>query len=335
MPAFLFSLSIPMVLASAVQAQTATQPAAPAATAAKPPVQAAPAPAAGQAPANEAPVTTIVVQSNETDLLFTVTDKKGHFITGLKQQDFGLLDDKKNPLEVIAFRQQSNLPLRIGIMLDTSSSVRTRFEFEQQSAVEFLMQTLRPATDRAFVEGFDVQQDVEQKFTNNIDLLNQGIHRLRPGGGTALYDSLYITCRDQMLDVKDPGGVRKAIVLVSDGEDNYSRVLESDSIKMCQRADTIVYTISTNISAEKNKGDDVLHAIANATGGRDYYPTRLEDIAGYFTNIQEELRSQYLLVYRPADFKNDGSFRTIYLHAKDSRYNAHSKTGYFSPAPPK
>lgn len=276
----------------------------------------------------EAP--TIKVQANEVDLVFTVTDKKGHFITGLNQSSFGLLDDGRPPEAVLHFYQQTNLPLRVGIMLDTSSSIRGRFAFEQDSAIAFLLQVLH-RNDRAFVEGFDVQVDVPQGFTNNIDLLTQGIRKLRPGGGTALFDAIYATCKDQMLTLREVGAVRKAIILVSDGDDNYSHALESDAIKECQRAETIVYAISTNVSPSKDKGDDVLKAISDATGGRAFYPTRIEDVAGGFTSIQEELRSQYLLEYRPANFKQDGAFRTIYLQANDPKYMVRAHTGYFAP----
>jgi VWFA-related protein len=136
-----------------------------------------------------------------------------------------------------------------------------------------------------------------------------------------------------MLTLKEPGAVRKALILVSDGDDNYSHALESDAIKECQRAETIVYAISTNVSPSKDKGDDVLQAIADATGGRAFYPTRIEDVGTSFVSIQEELRSQYLLEYRPANFKQDGAFRTIYLHANDPKYKVRVHTGYFAPKP--
>ena len=218
-------------------------------------------------------------------------------------------------------------------MLDTSSSIRQRFQFEQDSAIEFLLQVLH-LNDRAFVEGFDIQTDVAQGFTNNVDLLNQGIRKLRPGGGTALFDALYKTCKDQMLTLRESGSVRRALILVSDGDDNYSRVQESDAIKMCQRAQTIVYAISTNVSPSKDKGDDILRAISEATGGQAFYPIRIEDVATGFHNIEEELRSQYLLVYRPTDLKQDGAFRTIYLQALDPRFRVRAQKGYFAPRPP-
>jgi VWFA-related protein len=277
-------------------------------------------------------VPTIKVQANEVNLIFTVTDKKGRFVPNLKQDNFGLLDDGRPPVRVSRFSLASNLPLRVGIMLDTSSSIRQRFQFEQDSAVEFLLQVLH-LNDRAFIEGFDIQTDVPQGFTNNIDLLTQGIHKLRPGGGTALFDALYKTCHDQMLTLRDTVAVRRALVLVSDGDDNYSRALQSDAIKECQRAETIVYAISTNVSPSKDKGDEVLNQIATATGGQAFYPVRIEDVTTGFHNIEEELRSQYSLIYTPAGFKNDGSFRTIYLQAHDPRYQVRAKKGYFAPRP--
>ncbi len=282
-------------------------------------------------PPSQAP--TIRVFTREVNLVFTVTDSKGRFITNLQQQNFGLLDDQRPPERVVHFRQETNLPLRVGLMLDTSNSIRSRFEFEQQSAIDFLLQILRPA-DRAFVEGFDVQTDISQDYTNRIDLLDTGIHKLRPGGGTSLFDSLYKTCRDQMLTLKDDQPVRRALVLVSDGDDDYSRAHEADAIKMCQRAETIIYTISTNVGPSKDKGDDVLQQIADATGGRAFFPTRMEEMAIGFTNIEQELRSQYSLEYVPADFKQDGSFRTIYLVSLDQRYQVHARKGYFAPRAP-
>jgi VWFA-related protein len=295
-------------------------------------------PAQSQQPANpdnsspDLSAPTIKVQVQEVNLIFTVTDKKGRFITGLQRQNFGLLDDGRPPVAVLRFTQQTNLPLRVGILLDTSSSIRQRFQFEQDSAIEFLLQILH-RNDRAFIEGFDIETDIAQSFTNNIDLLNQGIRKLRPGGGTALYDALYKTCKDQMLTLQEDGAVRRALIVVSDGDDNYSRVQQSDAIKMCQRAETIVYTISTNVSPSKDKGDEVLRVISEATGGTPFFPIKIEDVAIGFRNIQEELRSQYSLVYRPAEFKQDGSFRTIYLKALDPRYYVRASKGYFAPRP--
>jgi VWFA-related protein len=320
-----------------VQTVQPTQTVAPAPGQTAPPPSSQTAPAASQQPAPATPPGQVYtlpgLETNEVNLIFTVTDKHGHFITGLQQQNFGLLDDGRPPLSVLQFTQQTNLPLRVGVLLDTSSSIRQRFQFEQDSAIEFFLQVLH-LNDRAFVEGFDVQTDLAQDYTNNVDLLNQGIRKLRPGGGTALFDAVYKTCRDQMLTLRDQGTLRRALILVSDGDDNYSRSEESDAIKMCQRAQTIVYSISTNVSPSKDRGDEVLKQISKATGGQAFFPIRIEDVALGFRSIEEELRSQYSLVYRPANFKNDGSFRTIYLHAIDPRFQVRAEEGYFAPHPP-
>jgi VWFA-related protein len=274
----------------------------------------------------------IVTSVNEVNLIFTVTDKHGNFIPNLKQSDFALLDDQKAPARVSSFTQQTNLPLRVGIVIDASTSIRSRFQFEQQAATEFLLQAIKSRSDRAFVMGFDSTPDVTQDWTNNLDGLQTGVTKLRPGGGTALYDAVYTACRDKLLDIsRGQEPVRRAMVLVSDGNDNQSRAYVDDAIKMCQRAETIIYAISTNWTPSRGKGDDVLQKMAAATGGRAFFPPSVEEMSLGFNSIEEELRSQYALTYTPADFKADGAFRTIYLFANDRRYQVRTRQGYFAP----
>lgn len=274
---------------------------------------------------------TIPVSVNEVYLVFAVTDKHGHFIRDLKQSDFALLDDHKAPAQVYSFTQQTNLPLRVGILIDTSTSIRQRFQFEQQAATSFLLQILRPSSDKAFVEGFDVTPDYRQDWTNNLDSLTAGIEALRSGGGTALYDAVYSACRDKMLSARGQEPVRKAIVLVSDGDDNQSHAYLEDAIKECQRAETNIYAISTNVSPSRDKGDDILQKMAIATGGKAFFPVSLDDMPNDFSQISDELRSQYALVYKPADFRADGAFRPIYLFCLDRRYTVRVREGYFAP----
>ena len=273
----------------------------------------------------------IVTSVNEVNLIFTVTDRHGNFIPNLKQSDFALLDDQKAPARISSFAQQTNLPLRVGILIDASTSIRQRFQFEQQAATEFLLQVVRSKQDRAFVMGFDSTPSVTQDWTNNLDALQSGVSKLRPGGGTALFDAVYTGCRDKLLDAPRQEPVRRAMVLVSDGNDNQSRAYIDDAIKMCQRAETIVYAISTNWTPNRGKGDDILQKIAEATGGRAFFPPSIDEISSGFSSISEELRSQYALTYTPADFRADGAFRTIYLFANDRRYQVRARKGYFSP----
>ncbi len=323
----LFAAAFPVV---SLQAQ---QPAAPPAAPSAQPAQAPDA----QQPAQDSteqngPVIRLGV--NEVNLIFTVTDKHGHYIPNLKLSDFALLDDQKAPERVNSFHQQINLPLRVGIVIDASTSIRSRFQFEQQSATEFLLETLKSKKDRAFVMGFDVTPTVEQDWTDNLDALETGINRLRPGGGTAMFDAVYTACRDKLLDAsRGQEPVRKAMILISDGDDNQSRVHADEAIKMCQRAETIIYAISTNWTPSRGKGDKILSDMAEATGGEVFFPPSVEEMSTSFKSIEEELRSQYALNYTPADFRDDGAFRTIYLYCTDRRYQVRAKKGYFAPRP--
>jgi len=325
----------PLTITHAQQAPAASP--SPAQTAPAPQQPAAP-PSSGaqQAPssadqADEASGPTLRLGVNEVNLIFTVTDKRGRYIPDLKQSDFALLDDQKAPERVNSFRQQINLPLRVGIVIDASTSIRTRFQFEQQSATEFLIETLKPRSDRGFVMGFDVTPTVMTDWTNNLDALETGIQRLRPGGGTALFDAVYTACRDKLLSERGQEPVRKAMVLISDGDDNQSRVRPDEAMKMCQRAETIIYAISTNWTPSRGKGDQVLEQMSTATGGRTFFPPSVEEMANSFHEIQAELRSQYSLIYTPADFKANGAFRPIYLYCNDRRYQVRARTGYFAP----
>ena len=295
-----------------------------------------PAPATDeQPPADEGtdPVATIRARTNEVNVVFVVTDKHGKRITDLKQKDFSVVDDNKPPAEIRSFHAEANLPLQVGLLVDASNSVRDRFKFEQESAIEFLNQTVRPRYDRAFVVGFDATPEVTQDFTDSTELLAHGVRELRPGGGTAMYDALYFACRDKLLKAPKATTVRRAIILLSDGDDNLSHVSREEAIEMAQRAEAIVYTISTNVSGTKGPGDKVLERIADATGGKAFFPFQIRDVANVFAEIQDELRSQYAISYKPADFKMDGRYRTIEIVANDRKnFKVRARRGYYAPA---
>ena len=283
-------------------------------------------------PAND-PLTTIRIEPNEVNVVFTVTDKHGHRVTDLKKGDFSVVDDNKAPDEIRSFSAETNLPLQVGLLIDASNSVRDRFKFEQESAIEFLNQTIRPRYDRAFVIGFDVTPEVTQDFTDNTELLAHGVHELRPGGGTALYDAIYYACRDKLLKAPKNTPIRRAIILLSDGEDNQSHVTREEAIEMAQRAEAIIYAISTNVSGTKGPGDKVLDRIADATGGKAFFPFQIREVADAFAAIQDELRSQYAISYKPADFKHDGHYRTIEIVANDKKtFRVRARRGYYAPA---
>jgi VWFA-related protein len=295
-----------------------------------------PPPAAAQTPAppdnseSDEAVTTLRKTVNEVHVVFTVTDRHGRYIKDLKSNDFRVIDDQL-PTELHSFYNETDLPLQVGLLVDASNSVRDRFKFEQEAAIEFLNSIIRPRYDEAFVVGFDATPEVTQDFTDSTESLSNGVRMLRAGGGTAMYDALYFACRDKLLKHEQSKPVRRAIILLSDGEDNLSHVTREESIEMALRADTIVYTISTNISGMKGKGDKTLERIAEATGGRAFFPFQMRDVSDSFLSIQEELRSQYALAYKPANFTPDGRYRTIEILAQDRNLKVRAKKGYYSP----
>ena len=272
------------------------------------------------------------ITGNEVNVVFTVTDKHGKQITELKQSDFQVLDDNRPVEQIRSFRSETNLPLQVGLLIDASNSVRDRFKFEQESAIEFLNQTIRLRYDHAFVVGFDATPEVTQDFTDNTEALAHGVRELRPGGGTAMFDAIYFACRDKLLKTPRDTPSRRAIILLSDGEDNLSHVTREEAIEMAQRAEAIVYAISTNVSGTKGAGDRVLERISDATGGRAFFPFQIRDVTNAFAEIQDELRSQYAVSYKPADFKLDGHFRTIEIVANDRKnFKVRARRGYYAP----
>ena len=276
-------------------------------------------------------LTTIVKQVDEVNVVFTVTDKRGKFVNDLKKDDFQVIDDNKPAQSIRSFRSETNLPLRVGLLVDASNSIRDRFKFEQEAAIEFLNQIIRQQ-DQAFVLGFDTTPEVTQNFTNNTEALSRGVRMLRPGGGTAMYDAIYYACRDEIMG-KDKSNIetRRAIILLSDGEDNQSRVSREEAVEMAQKAEVIIYTISTNSSGMKLKGDKVLEHFAEETGGRAFFPFKVQDVSDAFSQIQDELRSQYAVSYKPADLQPNGKYHAVQILADNKKYKVRSRKGYYAP----
>ena len=274
---------------------------------------------------------TIRVRAPEVNVVFTVTDRKGRYIKDLKRDEVRVLDNRAPVKDLRGFMAESNLPLRVGLLIDASSSIRDKFKFEQEAAIEFLNSIIRPKQDKAFVLSFDSSPLVEQTMTNDIGALSSGVHQIRPGGGTALYDAVYFSSRDILMKQKDSTTVRRAIILLSDGDDNQSRVTREEAVEIAQRAEVIIYTISTDYSNTFGKGEKVLERLADATGGRAFHPYKLDDVSNAFTDIQDELRSQYTLAYRPNNMIADGSYRSIDIEVPGKKYKVRARKGYFAP----
>jgi VWFA-related protein len=274
---------------------------------------------------------TLHARVNEVNVLFIATDKHGKFVRDLNQSDFSILDDHKPPQAILNFRRETDLPLHLGLLVDVSGSVDSRFDFEQEAATSFLQHTLRAGFDKAFVLGFNSHSQLVQDFTDSVPLLSASVHKLHDGGGTALYDAVYRACKEKFLKDRPERPVRKAIIIVSDGEDNQSEFSKAQAIEMAQRAEVIIYAISTDDSGLVMRGDKVLEQLAEATGGRAFFPFKMKDITHSYAAIEDELRSQYVVSYKPADFDADGRYRSIEISSLKKDLQVRARKGYFAP----
>jgi Ca-activated chloride channel homolog len=275
--------------------------------------------------------TSIKVDVNRVNVLFSVTDKKGRFITDLGKDDF-LVTENKKPQVIQEFTAETDLPLRIAILIDTSNSIRDRFKFEQEAAVEFINSVIRPKEDKAMVVSFDTSAELVSDLIDDPEKLAKSIRNLRPGGGTALYDAIYFACRDRLLQDQPRHKFRRAVIIVTDGDDNQSRFTRDQALEMAQKADAVVYAISTNISKIEGDGDKVLKYLTTETGGQAFFPFKVQDLAQDFENIANELRRQYNIFYRPEPLKADGLFHTINLKVNGRKdVVVRARKGYYAP----
>ena len=273
----------------------------------------------------------ITLDVTRVNMLFTVSDKKGRFVTDLAKTDFEIQEAKKlqTPL---AFTSESNLPLRIGILIDTSNSIRDRFRFQQEAATDFVNTVIRTGQDKGMVVSFDSTAELVSDLTDSAEQLGKAIRNLRPGGGTALYDAIYFACKEKLMGEEAEDKYRRAIVILTDGEDNDSRVSREQALEMAHKADVVVYAISTNISRIPTDGDKVLRYFAEETGGLAFFPFKSQDLAQSFENIANELRHQYVVVYRPEPLKADGLFHPVDIRVKGRKdLVVRARRGYYAP----
>ncbi len=277
-------------------------------------------------------IETIRTSVDEVNLIFTATDKKGRFKRDLTPTDVAVYDDGKPPAAVRSFRSETDLPLRVGLVLDVSGSITDRFTFEQEAAITFFNQILRRKTDQAFVLAFDAVPTLTQDFTDDPALLAQGVKKLTPGGGSAVYDAVYVAVSKKLMHAEADRSVRRIVILISDGEDNQSRLTAPELVEAARRAEVTIYAISTNTSGLVLRGDKVMQKLAEETGGRVFFPNKIDDVVRAFNTIKEELRSQYALAYEPADFTADGRYRRIEIRPlTDKNVIIRARKGYFAP----
>jgi VWFA-related protein len=275
--------------------------------------------------------TRIILDVTRVNMLFTVTDKKGRFVTDLTKDDFQVFENKK-PQTIAEFTAETDLPLRLGILIDTSNSIRERFKFEQEAAVSFIRSVVHRGHDKALVVSFDTSTELVTDLVDDTEQLEAGIRKLRPGGGTAMYDAIYFACRDKLSKDQPRHKFRRAIVLVSDGDDNQSQVTRDQALEMAQKADVVIYAISTNIMRLETDGDKVLKYLTSETGGQAFFPFKVEDLDQSFENIANELRHQYNVFYRPEPLNADGRYHTVDLKVKGRKeLVVRCRKGYYAP----
>jgi Ca-activated chloride channel family protein len=310
-----------------------------------------PAPASSQSqtqpspPATQQQVPTIRSTVSLVHLVATATDRRHNFVTDLEKGDFKILEDGV-PQEIKLFGRETDLPLRIGLLLDTSNSIRPRLEFEQDAAIDFLTSVIRRNKDMAFLMTFDNEPEVIQDYTGDLSLLTGAIRKQRAGGGTALHDAIY-RAAEKLTNPPLPKGpsqeVRRVMVVISDGDDNLSDHALSDAVELAIRAEASIYSVSTNTdwlatSGDMPRkmhlapGDKVLQKFAEESGGRVFYPYKVEDLAESFVDIGAELRSQYFIAYSPTDAHVNGKYRRIEVDTTRKGLTVRTRKGYYATA---
>jgi VWFA-related protein len=271
----------------------------------------------------------IRAEVTRVNMLFTVTDKRGRFITDLGRNDFQVFENKK-PQEILEFTAETDLPLRLAIMIDTSNSIRDRFHFQQEAAMNFINSVMRDK-DKGIVVGFDTSAELAADLTNDTHVLENAVRRLRPGGGTALYDAIFFACKDKLMLDQPLYKFRRAMVILSDGEDNDSHYSRDQALEMAQRSDTVIYSISTNITHIETEGDKVMRYFADQTGGASFFPFEAKDLNQSFENVANELRHQYNLFYRPEPLHNDGKYHEVAIKVKGRKdLLVRARKGYYA-----
>jgi Ca-activated chloride channel homolog len=297
----------------------------------------------GQAPAPKTPTDpqtqaktsdqTYRVSVDLVNVLCSVFDKNTNsFVTNLTREDFKLYENNKAQ-EIQNFVRETNLPLTIAMLMDTSKSVAPKLKFEQDAAINFFQSILREK-DRALLLQFDSGVNLLQDFTNDSNKLAKQIMNLRAAGGTALYDAIYRVCDEKM--IRETG--RKAIVILSDGDDESSSVSLGQATEMALRSETIIFAISVSkggffgVGGEDKEGDSVLKELAQETGGRIFFPVQVDELDNNFRQINQELRSQYNIGYLSTNPARDGSYRKLEIKVPERGLKLNYRRGYYAPA---
>ena len=276
------------------------------------------------------PPESIRINVELVNVAFSVRDKKGKLVTDLNQEDFKIFENHLEQ-QVTNFSRETDLPLAVSLLIDSSASIREKLKFEQEATMEFFHSTLRRKIDRGMLVSFDIAIDILQDFTDDPDLLTKAVKKIKPGGGTKMYDAIYLACQEKL---KNDPAPRKALLLISDGDDNSSNQDLETVVEVARRSDVSIYAISTNSSGffgmASPKLDKVLKVLAEETGGRALFPFKADELALSFMDISQELRSQYTLAYRTTNPVRDGTFRSIRIDCARKDMKIKTRKGYYA-----
>jgi Ca-activated chloride channel family protein len=276
-----------------------------------------------------------IINIRRVRLPITVTDKRGNFVSGLTAPDFLITEDKM-PQQIDSFtsEENNNLPLFVAVLMDTSPSTAGKLKFEQESAMNFIQTVVRPKRDRVLFATFDDQVTLRQDFTDRLELLDRAVFAIKKTGDkTALYDAIWQFCDEKMRSAQG----RRALVVITDGDDTYSRADINDAIDIAQRTETTLFAISTKAGLSgsvpgveagqvKDRGDKDLDRLCEETGGASFFTGDMLSLERSFSKIAKELRSQYLITYRPTNDRYDGSYRRVDVKLTNGHENLRLRT---------
>jgi VWFA-related protein len=272
----------------------------------------------------------LTVNVNEVDLAFAVTDRHHRWITNLSEDEVQLRDNGEPPDSVRLFQSRKGLPLRLGLLVDTSDSVVLQFGFEKDAAALFIRQMVDPAKDQAFVLGFNQGLTLTQDFTADPQALASAVYKLHLAGSTAVYDALDFGCRKIMEHDAD-GSSRRVLVLLTDGEDNSSHLMSDQLIENILRCNVTVIVLHTDPQPnESNSQYKILKKLTSETGGQILWAGNKKQMKKAFAELSEQLRNYYFLAYHPAQFRNDGSYRKVELKTTRRGARIICRRGYYA-----
>jgi len=265
----------------------------------------------------------------EVALILSVTDHRKHAVRNLTSTDFAIQDNGVPPERITYFQAQTSLPLELAVVIDSSPSVRYCFDLEKHAAQTFLKNVMRSETDSALVIGFSVQAQLVQGPTHNRDLLSQAIKKLPPGEYTAVYDAVAFAS-NELARIQASQPSRRIIILITDGEDNSSRITLQDAAEIAQSNDTIIYVLNSGVDFLTSKeAEQGMKQLSEMTGGQYFRADSEDRIKATFSALEGLLRSQYAIGYKPAHTRADGSYHRIFVLGP-RRLLIHHRQGYYA-----